>query len=176
LLDVDGTVAAKNSLVLPSDKVPLHHWDNLTKETVPTFTSKGSPTTLSASFSPTVLAAFNSFTQHAEVRWFTDWFADAPMFFEEFGAMSFCVEGTDDFVDDITHEWWKLAFLRENHLDRKIIWIDDCLNTEAGVTRWIEEQNGRVQFLQPNARTGITSDDLTIINEMLLSMRSNKNR
>lgn len=168
LLDVDGVINAKSTLRLPSGKGVLAQWDDLTSFRCPTILDDGRVSSLSTNTSLTVVRFIEKLSLLVEVRWFSDWFADTAVLGQQLGLPSFPFEGNEEDVTDITNEWWKLSFLRQNFLDREIIWVDDCLD-ELGVTEFVAAQNGRIRTVQPNPRTGLTQQDLKTLEEMVTS-------
>lgn len=161
LVDVDGVINARSSLRLPGETTPPTQWADLTQ-----FSMSQNSVTLKTNSSPTVLNAISVLAEQVETFWFTDWFEDTHLFPEpDFPQLPFL--GDSELLTDITDEWWKLTFLRENFLDRDIVWVDDSLSAEAGVSEWVHNQNGRVRTIQPNPRTGITETELNELHNMI---------
>jgi hypothetical protein len=169
LLDFDGVINAASSLVLPSDKIhgsPTQHPD-LMSISVSLHGNNNIAIPFRVHVSPTVIREVSNAISLVEGRWFSEWFASTQAFPEVLDMPSMPFEGSENLIADDDEEWWKLSFLKTHHLDREIIWVDDSLNSKPGVMKWVAQQNGRVQTIVPNSRTGLSTDDLNMLHKLV---------
>ena len=164
LLDFDGVLNALTPL--PSSR-DTSLWVDLEEIYVPVpVDDTGRTLNQVVRFSPTVVAEVNSLIPHIETRWFSSWFSDTESLPTAMGVAALPYEGDFSLDEGISEEWWKLTWLKNNHLDREIIWVDDTVN-EAGVQDWLVSQNGRVRTLYTNSRTGLNAGNLQKLRKMV---------
>lgn len=118
------------------------------------------------------ISIFNSFQRdrQAEIVWLTTWAEDTELFPEYLGFLP--LEWIPDIPDPewylkraADEDWWKLRAmkkLRHEQPSRKILWIDDELQTEPDSLLWAEEND--VEIIAPKSWKGLSSSDFAAIN------------
>lgn len=159
LMDIDGCARAL-TIFMPenTDTTDLEFWPSYEDIQV-------TGTHETVAIAPEITLFLREISANVETLWFSSW---SPENSDKLSAELDLDIKTVEGRSKLPHKmFWKLEWLQHNCLDREIIWVDDEALLDIEVGEWVASQNGRVKIVEVNSWTGINSQDIEVISELV---------